>query len=140
MRFKRQDYFKLKRLGKKWRKPKGMQSKMRKGKCGSGPIVRIGYGTKGKSYPVISNINELEANKGSSVLISSGIGSLKTQMIAKKAKELGVVILNMKKVKKAEKNITMLEKKRKENEEKKKKKPESKEKPEKKPEAKKSSK
>ena len=53
MKFKRQDYFKHKRLKIKWKRPKGRQSKLRVKKSGSGMKVSIGYGSPKKEKPVL---------------------------------------------------------------------------------------
>ncbi|MBI3190422.1 hypothetical protein HYZ41_01825 [archaeon] len=42
-RFKSQDHFRYKRLGKRWRRPVGWQSKLRLKKGGSGMSVAVGY-------------------------------------------------------------------------------------------------
>lgn len=124
--FFEQDYFRYKRLGKRWRRPKGRQSKLRKGKGGSGVKPSIGYRWQketrgfvkvGQEFvrPVmVSNEKSLgELDKKSVVLISSGVGAKKTAAIAKRAKELGIRILNMKKVKRSEKiEKTIKEKKK----------------------------
>lgn len=103
-RFKRQDYTAYKKLGIKWRKPKGHQSKQRVKKGGSGPMPRIGYGTKKAirvSVPVIRNVKDMEPVKGAA-RIASGVGAQNVLAIADKAKQLGIEILNMKKVRRAE--------------------------------------
>jgi len=43
--FLRQNWFRLKRLGRKWRAPKGKQSKLRRHFFGKGHIPSIGYGS-----------------------------------------------------------------------------------------------
>ncbi|MEM7819832.1 MAG: eL32 family ribosomal protein [Candidatus Aenigmatarchaeota archaeon] len=115
-----QDYFRYKRLGKKWRRPKGRQSKMREKRKGKRSMPTIGYGTKkserhkikGMKYVVIKNINDLEKIKKDHVIIlSSGIGAKKVLKISERAKELGIKILNMKKVRRAEKIMKSKEKK-----------------------------
>ncbi|MBI2579945.1 MAG: hypothetical protein HYW27_03520, partial [Candidatus Aenigmarchaeota archaeon] len=108
-KFKTQDYFRYPKLGKRWRRPKGLQSKLRLKKGGSGMLVSIGYGTKasqrntvnGVKYCMVSNENDLSSADAKAVMISSGVGAKKTAEIAARAKELGVRILNMKKVKRA---------------------------------------
>ena len=112
MKFLRQDYTVHKRLKRKWRKPKGRQSKLRVRKAGSGRKVSIGYGKKKTDKPIV--VKELKALEGikNDIIISSGMGSRKVLLISKKAKEAGIKILNMKKVKKAMKREKLLEKKR----------------------------
>src|SRR3989338_8406987 len=108
-KFKTQDYFRYPRLGDRWRRPKGHQSKLRKSKGGSGMLVSIGYGTKhserhvisGIKYAIVSNINQLGTTDAKAVIISSGTGAKKSIEIASRAKELGIKVLNMKKVRKS---------------------------------------
>ena len=108
-RFKSQDYFRYPRLGTKWRRPKGRQSKLRKGKGGSGLNAAMGYGTKaeekntinGMRFSVVRSVRDLESAK-EAIIISATLGAKKTKLIAEKAKQLNLVILNKKKVKKAE--------------------------------------
>lgn len=102
-RFKPQDYFRYKKLGTSWRRPKGRQTKLRVGKSGSGLLVKVGYGTKGKEkVPLISSWKDLDKVKGAA-LIAADVGAKRVIEIAAKAKERGVKILNMKKVRRAEK-------------------------------------
>ena len=109
-KFKTQDYFRYPRLKNKWRRPKGLQSKLRLKKGGSGMLVSIGYGTKdldrhtisGMKYAVVSNVKQLGNTDAKAVVISSGTGGKKSLEIAAKAKELGIKVLNMKKVRKSE--------------------------------------
>ena len=121
MKFLRQDYYKYRRLGMKWRKPKGSESKLRKSKRGSGTLVKIGFGSPNKGrinnlQPVIvSNPGQLDAvdkNK-QIIIISSGLGSRKSIALSDKAKSLGIMIFNKKKIKKAEKMMKAIESKRK---------------------------
>ncbi len=100
--FIRQDYHTQRRLKRKWRRPKGKQSKLRVNKGGSGVRPRIGFGKKGQKVQVVGNLPELEKAKGS-VLLASQLGSRKSAEMAKRAGELGITILNKRKLKKAEK-------------------------------------
>jgi large subunit ribosomal protein L32e len=103
-RFKQQDYFRHKKLGISWRKPKGRQSKLRVKKGGSGILPRIGYGTKRRhGVSVLRSLREVEAANAENALIASGIGANKALKIAEKAKQKGIKILNMQKVRRAEK-------------------------------------
>ena len=112
-RFKRQDYFRYPRTGTKWRRPKGLQSKQRIEKGGSGLTPKVGYGTPNSekvTLIVITNMNELTGlNKGSNVLLSSSLGVKKSLDLYNKAKELGINVKNMKKVKKAKNHIKKME-------------------------------
>ncbi len=119
-RFKTQDYHRYKKLGIRWRKPKGRHSKLRVGKTGSGIAASIGYGanraTRGKIRKmkciVVSNVNDLKGAK-EAILISSTVGSKKAALIVEAAKQRGLKILNMKKVKKSERIFKELDVKRK---------------------------
>ena len=118
-RFKTQDYAKFKKLGIRWRKPSGRQSKLRVKKTGSGMLVKVGYRTaksiRGKirqntnkmgydsgsegymDAPVISNISGLAGKKA--VIISSSVGLKKAKAILEKAADLGIKVLNGRRVK-----------------------------------------
>ncbi len=111
--FLRQDYHTYKRLKPKWRRPKGHQSKLRVSKGGSGVRVRIGFKKQGVSFPVVNNISELDKYKNQRILLASQLGSKKAAAIAKKAEELGIKILNKRKLKKAEKIAKEIESRRK---------------------------
>jgi len=127
-KFLRQDYYKYRRLGLKWRKPKGSESKLRKSKRGSGLLVKIGYSSPNKGrinnlYPVIvSNPKAVETiNKDKQIIIvSSDVGARKAFAIFEKAKSLGINVLNRKKLKRAEKIAKAIETKKKAEEAKKK--------------------
>ena len=91
--FIRQDAHKKKRLVKKWRRPKGLHSKLRVRKGGSGKKVSIGYGKMERARPVLINdLNSLDDFKGNAIIISSQVGSKKTIAIANKAKKAGIKI------------------------------------------------
>jgi large subunit ribosomal protein L32e len=104
--FRRQEWFRYKKLGKKWRKPKGKTSKTRRYEKGKPAMPSIGYGSpkeirglhpSGYEDVLISNIRELEFLDPSRQAgrISSTIGKRKEEIIIEKAKELGIKILNM---------------------------------------------
>mgnify|MGYP001558071725 CR=1 FL=1 len=109
--FLRQDYHTYSRLKRKWRRPKGHQSKLRVNKGGSGVRPRVGFGTKKEKIHVITNLSDLEKVKGR-VLLASGIGAKKAAEMAKRANELGITILNKRKLKRYEKIVKNLEKKK----------------------------
>ena len=108
--FIRQDYMRHLKLGKnrkklqKWRKPKGMHSKMRQKRKGYPKTVSIGYGTpkdeagkiKGNIPMIINNIDELNnIGKENIAIISRRIGARKKINIIKKADEMKIKILNL---------------------------------------------
>ena len=109
MKFRRQDYFRYSRIGKKWRRPKGLQSKQRIKKGGSGFRPRIGYGKhEKKEIVLIKNVNELSNAKktgGVIYMISAAVGMKKKTEIAKKAKELNFPLKGIGRVLKKDKRI-----------------------------------
>lgn len=111
--FMRQDYFKLRRLKRVWRKPKGRQSKLRVKKSGSGLVVKIGYKKHGSvQRTVVSSVGELQRAAATEVLIAAGVGSKKAAAMAAAAQERGVRILNMKKVARAGRIARSLERRK----------------------------
>ncbi|MBI2971957.1 MAG: hypothetical protein HYY37_06055 [Candidatus Aenigmarchaeota archaeon] len=131
-RFKTQDYHRLKRLGTRWRKPKGRHSKQRVRKPGSGIKASAGYRTpretrysvRGYSVAMVANEADLERVKAmdkKAIIIASSIGSRKTAVLGAKAKELGLHIMNMNKLRRAEKLTAALAKRRESKKEEKKK-------------------
>jgi len=104
-RFKRQEYARYKKLGEKWRKPKGKTSKMRRYEKGKPAMPSIGYRKPRKKrnlHPsgykdiLVRNLAEIESINPSSeaARIASTVGARKKKLILKKAKKLGVKILN----------------------------------------------
>jgi large subunit ribosomal protein L32e len=107
--FIRQDSHKKKRLGRKWRKPKGLHSKMRVRKRGYRKCVSKGYGSpkevrhlsnKGVKGIIVYNQNQLEEIKSDKegIIIGKSVGLKKKIEICKKAKEKGIIVLNIKNV------------------------------------------
>ncbi len=115
-KFVRTDAHKKAKLEGKWRKPKGLQNKMRLQKKGYRRIVKSGYGTPaslkgvsadGKKRVLVSNIKELEAlnPKEHVAVISSTLGAKKKIALLEKCKSKGVDVFR---VKDAEKKISEL--------------------------------
>ena len=102
-KFIRQDYFRYKKLGIKWRKPKGHQSKLRLGKKGAGIKPRIGRKTPSEQLPVINNILQLEKINTKKIFIARNVGNKKALAIAEQAKKKNIEIVNRKRLKQAEK-------------------------------------
>ena len=106
-KFFRQEWFRYKRLDKKWRKPNGITSKMRINLKYRPNRVRVGFrGPKevrglhasGFEEVMAFNVSDL-ANinpKKQAVRIGSTVGTKKRLEIAKRAEELEIRILNMK--------------------------------------------
>ncbi|MEM5812768.1 MAG: eL32 family ribosomal protein [Candidatus Aenigmatarchaeota archaeon] len=94
--FKRQ-LFSIKRLGEKWRKPKGRQSKLRLEKKSKGKRVKIGFGSPKTERKIIIRIfNEKDIEnlrninldeKKHIILLAGSIGKRKRKDLNKKLKE-----------------------------------------------------
>ena len=103
--FRRQEWFRYKRLGDSWRRPKGKHSKMREHKGYRPPVVDSGYrGPKkvrglhpsGFKEVLVHNAKELEGidPEREAIRIASRVGVKKRTEIEKKAEELGIRVLN----------------------------------------------
>jgi large subunit ribosomal protein L32e len=103
--FRRQEWFRFQRLGEKWRKPRGIHSKMRRHYGYRPPIVSIGYrGPKevrdyhpsGFREVMVHNAAQLEKvdPKKEAVRVGGTVGYKKRLVIEKRADELGIRILN----------------------------------------------
>jgi large subunit ribosomal protein L32e len=104
-KFRRQEWFRYKRLGKSWRRPKGLHSKMRTNKKYRPNVVRIGYGSpklvrglhpSGFKEVMVYNVNDLEGvdPKTEAVRIGHSVGTKKRIELEKKADKLGIRVLN----------------------------------------------
>ncbi|MEM3518904.1 MAG: 50S ribosomal protein L32e [Candidatus Hadarchaeales archaeon] len=104
-KFRRQDWWAVKRVGEKWRRPRGIDSKMRLKKKGKPPLVSVGYRSpktarnlhpSGKVEILVRNMKDLEkADPARNVVrIASGAGLRLRLQIAKKAAERGIRVLN----------------------------------------------
>jgi large subunit ribosomal protein L32e len=131
--FLQQDYHKKKRVSRKWKRPTGLQSKMRhqfKGyarrvKQGwRSPIEIRGYHGKGLKPVTVYAVKDLEkVGKGEGVIIAKTVGLKKRLDIVNKVAELKLTLLNIKpeSVKaKIEQNKQLKEKKQKDKQDKKK--------------------
>jgi large subunit ribosomal protein L32e len=105
--FKRQDWHKKARLAPKWRRPKGMDSKLRKHMLGHGFMPNSGYGSpaevrgmhKSGLIPVlVHNVKELAHinAKTHAAIISSTVGTRKAMEIMTAAHGKNIRILNFK--------------------------------------------
>jgi len=104
--FNRQDSHKKKRLRKGWRRPRGLQSKMRlnlKGYCRCvskgyrSPKKVRGFDKSGVNAIKVSCVKDLEQVKDEGVIIKK-VGLRKKIEIVKKAVEKGITIINIKDV------------------------------------------
>lgn len=106
-RFVQQDSHKKDRLKKKWKRPRGLQSKMRLNKRGYRKPVKMGYRApksvrglhpSGLETIRVSTTKDLETldAKSQGAEISSTVGQRKRLDIIKAAQEKGITILNIK--------------------------------------------
>jgi large subunit ribosomal protein L32e len=104
-KFMRQGTTYLKKIGKKWRRPRGTHSKLKVYEKSKGSMPNVGYGAprelrglhpSGFKEFLIQNLNDLERiNKDKEVgRISGRIGNKKRKIIVEKAKELNIKLLN----------------------------------------------
>jgi len=93
----------LKRLGDKWRKPRGDQNKSKRRLKGKPLMPSIGYGTdagkrglhpSGMREIIVRNINELSLVKDAAARISGSVGKKKRIEMLKIAQEKKITILN----------------------------------------------
>jgi len=135
LKFTRQDAHKKVRLGNKWRKPKGLHSKMRLSFKGYNKSVSIGYGspksTRGLDKSslkliIIKSLKELENinAKDECIAVAKTIGLRKKVEILKQAVKKSINIVNVKDVNKFLESVEEKIKKTKEKREKLKKKKE----------------
>ena len=110
MKFLRQDYMRHSKLGKnrkklqKWRRPKGIHSKMRRQRKGYPVSPSVGYKRpkternkiNGHMPILINNLNDLGKIKKDCIAVLSGnVGARKKIEIIKKAEEMKIKILNL---------------------------------------------
>jgi large subunit ribosomal protein L32e len=104
-KFVRQESWRYIRLAENWRKPKGIDNKMRKQVAGVPPLVKVGYrGPKkarglhpsGYKDRLIHNIRGLENldPKTDAARIGHSVGRRKRIDIVNKANALGIKVLN----------------------------------------------
>ena len=104
-KFRRQEWFRYKRLGEKWRRPKGKDSKMRLGRKGKPPLVSVGYRKKrelrglhpsGLQEVLVHSPDQLRKidPRTQAVRVASAVGRKKREEIIRVASQLGVRVLN----------------------------------------------
>ncbi|WP_321211677.1 50S ribosomal protein L32e [Methanothermobacter sp. DP] len=104
-KFKRQEYARYKKLGEKWRRPRGKTSKMRRYEKGKPAMPAIGYrkprdqrGLHPSGYEdiLVSSMRELEEldPENQAARIASTVGARKKTLMLEKARELGIKVLN----------------------------------------------
>ena len=103
--FKRQNWFRYKRLGEKWRRPRGIHSKMRRHFKYRIPVAQVGFRgpasvrglhPSGFEEVLVHNTKEVENvnPETQAVRISSTVGDKKREIIVKKADELKIRVFN----------------------------------------------
>ncbi len=103
--FKRQEWFRYSKLGEKWRKPKGIHSKMKRQLKRRPPMVDIGFRgpvaardlhPSGFEEVMVYNVDGLEGidPKKQAVRIGGTVGTKKRIAIEDRADELGIRVLN----------------------------------------------
>ena len=104
-KFRRQNWFRYKRLGEKWRRPRGKDSRLRVRFYGKGKMVSLGFRVpkatrglhpSGYAEVIVSNAEDVaKLNANNQIArIAASVGSRKRQQILAKAAELKVRILN----------------------------------------------
>lgn len=104
-KFQRFESWRFVRIDYPWRKPKGVDNHMRKSKKGWPHLVKIGYRVpkearylhpSGLNDVLVHNMTELEALTPSvdGARFAAGVGRRKRIELAKRAKELGIRVLN----------------------------------------------
>ncbi|AEH61066.1 Ribosomal protein L32e [Methanosalsum zhilinae DSM 4017] len=104
--FKRADSHKHKRLDSNWRKPRGLQSKLRRHIKAKGSLAQVGYGSPSKvkglhpsgyqevmvnTLSDIDNVDPLTQ----AIRIGRTVGGRKRSLIESKAMDIGIKILNL---------------------------------------------
>lgn len=107
-RFRRQEWFRYKKLGGKnapWRRPRGIHSKVRRHYKYRAPLVSIGYRTpvaarglhpSGFEDVLVFRPEDLEGMnpKSQAARVGGTVGGRKAELIEKRADELGIRVLN----------------------------------------------
>ncbi|MDR0767623.1 MAG: 50S ribosomal protein L32e [Methanosarcinales archaeon] len=103
--FQRQCHHKFKRLTNVWRRPRGLQSKQRRGYKGKGAIATVGYGSpvltkglhpSGYDEVMVHNVDDLVLvdPEIEAVRIGGKVGGKKRAAIVEKCKEFNIKVLN----------------------------------------------
>jgi large subunit ribosomal protein L32e len=103
--FKRTDSHKKKKLDENWRRPRGLQSKLRKRIASKGAVVQVGYGSpravrglhpSGFEDVLVRNLDDLQSIDPTyqAVRIARTVGVRKRQMMEEVAKNREIKLLN----------------------------------------------
>lgn len=114
--FRRQESWRLKRVKESWRKPRGLDNKMRKKVKGWPSSPNKGYREQkslrgihpsGLQEVIVANVNDLEkvSPEHKAIRIAHIVGDRKRTEIVNKAKEMGFHILNPGKTEETEEEI-----------------------------------
>jgi len=112
-RFRRQESWRYKRVKENWRKPRGMDNKMRKRVKGWPSSPNKGYRNQkdvrgvhpsGLREALVTNVNDLEEvnPEYEAVRIAHTVGDRKRTEIVNKAKDMGIRVLNPREIKEPE--------------------------------------
>ena len=93
MKFTRSDSHKKKKVGTKWKKPRGLHNKVRLEKKGYVKKVKIGYKKKPKQIMFIRNKEDLKAKPKQAIIAK--VSRKNKEEIIEEAKKLGIIILNL---------------------------------------------
>jgi large subunit ribosomal protein L32e len=121
-KFARQESWRYKRLKENWRRPRGLDNKMRRKIKGWPPTVNVGYrGPKvtrglhpsGYKEVLIHNAEGLEKidQKTQAIRIAHTVGKRKRAKIVTEARKRKIIILNLKEAKEVAKEEELVEKK-----------------------------
>ncbi len=109
-KFRRQEWFRYHRLSRTgWRKPKGLQSKQRLNMKYRTPMARVGYGkissvrglhSSGFEDILVNNPNDLDGldPERQAVRVGASVGNRKRAKIHDRADDLGLRVLNRRKI------------------------------------------
>ncbi len=103
--FRRQEYWRLKRVAESWRRPKGIDNPMAHHFKGFPPVVKVGYRgpasvrslhPSGLREVVVSNLSELAplSPRHHAVRIAGKVGERRRRAIAERGKQLSLHVLN----------------------------------------------
>jgi len=103
-KFLRRDAHKKKRIPQRWKKPRGIQNKMRLHRKSRPVVVTPGFGTKredrnktdkGLKIILVRNINELKkVDKKTEAVVLGRAGMKKKLELIKEAEKLGITLVN----------------------------------------------
>mmetsp|Transcript_12576 Transcript_12576/g.22249 ORF Transcript_12576/g.22249 Transcript_12576/m.22249 type:complete len:134 (-) Transcript_12576:472-873(-) len=94
-------------VGESWRKPKGIDNRMRRRFKGTAPMPKIGYGSNNKTKHmlpsgflnfVVHNVKDLELlmmhNRKFSAEVAHNVSALKRKSIVERARQLNIKVSN----------------------------------------------